>query len=140
MFEKNQEWALTASNNIVKLPSAEELVYPAKTRNFVAQEVTETTTGDNGETIKTTSDGINTAVHNAVMGLANNRYQENMDLNAQQYRSIVDLTAVDFSYIFDVYTNAGKYKSLPVGEIETDSKGTHIVRLGHRVQELTQEL
>jgi hypothetical protein len=29
---------------------------------------------------------------------------------------------------------------LPVGEIETDSKGKYIVRLGHRIQELTQEL
>lgn len=139
-FVKNQEWALTENNNVVKLPSADNLVYPAKNRNFIAQEKTEKTEGENGETIEIKSDGINDAIYDAVMNLAQNRYQENIDLNAQQYKSIIDLTSVDFSYIINVYTNEGKYKTLPVGEIETNSKGKHIVRLGHRIQELTQEL
>lgn len=139
-FVKNQEWALTENNSVVKLPSTENLVYPSKNRNFIAEENTETTKDENGNTIEITSDGINEAVYEAVMGLAENRYQENIDLNAQQYKSIIDLTNIDFSYIIQVYTNEGKYKTLPVGEIETDSNGKHIVRLGHRVQELTQEL
>lgn len=130
-FVKNQEWALTENNNVVKLPSAENLVYPAKNRNFIAEEPSEDLTE---------TQAINDAVYDCVMGLAGNRYQENIDLNAQQYKSIIDLTSVDFSYIINVYTNEGKYKTLPVGEIETNSKGKHIVRLGHRIQELTQEL
>ena len=140
LFEKNQEWGLTESNNIVKLPSSEKLVYPAKNRNFIAQEKTEQTKGENGETIEIKTDGINDAVYDAVMSLAQNRYQENIDLNAQQFKSVIDLTNIDFSYKINVYTNEGEYKTLPVGEIETDSKGKHIVRLGHRIQELTQEL
>ena len=128
-FEKNQEWALTENNNVVKLPTNENLVYPAKNRNFIAQENAEST-----------RNGLNDAIYNAVMGLAENRFQENIDLNAHQYRTIIDLTKIDFSYKIDVYTNKGFYRTLPVGEIETDSKGMHIVRLGHRVQELTQEL
>ena len=130
-FIKQQEWALTEDNDIVKLPSEKSLVYPAKNRNFIAEEPSEDLTN---------TQAINDAVYEAVMGLAKNRYQENIDLNAQQYKSIVDLTNIDFSYIVNVFTNEGEYKTLPVGEIETDSKGKHIIRLGHRVQELTQEL
>ena len=125
-FVKNQEWALTENNKVVKLPTSKRVIYPAKNRNFIAKD--------------TTTQAINDAVYDAVMGLAGNRYQENIDLNAQQYKSIVDLTNIDFSYKINVYTNEGEYKTLPVGEIETDSKGKHIVRLGHRIQELTQEL
>ena len=130
-FVKNQEWALTLNNKIVKLPTSEDVIYPAKNRNFIAEEP---------KTDLTETQAINDAVYDAVMGLAENRYQENIDLNAQQYKSIIDLTNVDFSYIIKVFTNEGEYKTLPVGEIETDSKGKHIVRLGHRIQELTQEL
>lgn len=130
-FVKNQEWALTLNNKIVKLPTSEDVIYPAKNKNFIAEEP---------KTDLTETQAINDAVYDAVMGLAKNRYQENIDLNAQQYKSIIDLTNVDFSYIINVYTNEGEYKTFPVGEIETDSKGKHIVRLGHRIQELTQEL
>ena len=127
-FEKNQEWALTEDNKIVKIPTTENVIYPAKNRNFIAKKTSE----------ETETQATNNAVYDAVMGLAENRYQENIDLNVQQYKSIIDLTNVDFSYKINVYTNEGEYKTLPVGEIETDSKGTHIVRLGYRVQELTQ--
>ena len=130
-YAKNQEWALTENNKIVKLPTNENIVYPAKNRNFIAEKPSEDLTE---------TQAINNAIYDAVMGLAGNRYQENIDLNAQQYKSIIDLTNIDFSYLINVYTNEGEYKTLPVGEIETDSKGKHIVRLGYRIQELTQEL
>lgn len=130
-FVKNQEWALTENNKIVKLPTNENVIYPAKNRNFIAEEPKEDLTE---------IQAINDSVYDAVMGLAENRYQENIDLNAQQYKSVINLTNIDFSYKINVYTNEGEYKVLPVGEIETDSNGTHIVRLGHRIQELTQEL
>ena len=130
-YEKKQEWALTEDNQIVKIPTDKNIIYPAKNRNFIAEEPSEDLTE---------SQAINDAIYEAVMGLAENRYQENIDLNAQQYKSIIDLTSVDFSYQINVYTNEGEYKVLPVGEIETDSNGTHIIRLGYRVQELTQEL
>lgn len=121
-----QQWALAEDNSVVKLPSTKSLVYPAKNRNFVAK--------------GSTTNDLYDAVYEAVSGLAGNRYQENIDLNAQKYRSILDLTSVDFSYAMDVYTDEGFYRKLPVGEIETDSSGKHIVRLGHRIQELTQEI
>lgn len=130
-YEKKQEWALTEDNQIVKIPTDKNIIYPAKNRNFIAEEPSEDLTENQA---------INDAIYEAVMGLAENRYQENIDLNAQQYKSIIDLTSVDFSYQINVYTNEGEYKVLPVGEIETDSNGTHIIRLGYRVQELTQEL
>lgn len=129
--EKDQEWGITADNRIIKIYPSEvdnsvSLVYPAKNRNFISAE--------------NNSDALYNAIYDAVMSLARNRYQENIDLNAQQYKSILDLTKVDFSYKIAVYTEEGYYKDLPVGEIETNSKGTHIVRLGQRIQELTQEL
>lgn len=130
-FVKNQEWVLTEDNNIVKLPTDKTVIYPAKNRNFIAEKPSEKLTE---------TQAINDATYDCVMSLASNRYQENIDLNAQQYKSIIDLTSIDFSYSIKVYTNEGEYRTLPVGEIETDSKGKHIVRLGHRIQELTQEL
>lgn len=130
-YQKNQQWALTLDNNVVKLPSDKELVYPAKNKNFIADEPDEDLTE---------AAAINAAVYDAVMGLSDNRYQENIDLDAQQYKSLLDLTSIDFSYRVAVYTDEGYYKDLPVGEIVTDSKGKHIIRLGHRVQELTQEI
>lgn len=128
-YNRIQEWALTEDNSIVKLPTTKALVYPAKNRNFVAKKSTEE--GENS---------LYNAIYEAAMGLAQNRYQENLDLNAQQYRSIIDLTVIDFSYNIQIFTSDGFYKSLPVGEIETDSSGKHIVRLGYRIQELTQEI
>jgi hypothetical protein len=125
-YEKIQEWALTVDNTTVLLPSQEQLVYPAKNRNFIAKDATD--------------DALSEAIYDAVMSLAENRYQESIDLNADRYRSIVDLTTLDFGYSIDVWTDEGFYKSLPVGEIETNSSGQYIVRLGYRVQELTQEL
>lgn len=122
-YEKVQQWGLTESNSVARLPSSALLVYPAKNRNFVAS-------GSSTEE----------AVYEAVMGLAGNRYQESIELDAQRYRSITDLTQVDFSYRITVYTENGEYKSLPVGEIETDSEDSHIIRLGYAVQELTQEI
>lgn len=121
------EYGLTTENSVIPITDGTDLnklVYPAKYKNFVAEEVSKQ----------------NDARYDAVMGLAQNRYQENIDLDAQKYSSIKDLTKVDFSYTVDVYLKDGKYRSLPVGEIETDSKGKYIVKLGYRVQELTQEL
>lgn len=130
-YQKNQQWALTLDNNVVRLPSDRELVYPAKNKNFIADEPDEDLTE---------AAAINAAVYDAVMELSDNRYQENIDLDAQRYKSLLDLTSIDFSYRVAVYTDEGYYKDLPVGEIVTDSKGKHIIRLGHRVQELTQEI
>jgi hypothetical protein len=131
-YVKNQEWGLTEDNLIVKLPTDKKLIYPAKNKNFIAEESSENLTE---------TEALNNAIYEAVMSLAENRYQENIDLNAQQYKSVIDLTNIDFSYKVDVYTDDGFYRTLPVGEIETDSKGNkHIIRLGHRVQEIIQEL
>ena len=130
-FVKQEEWALTEDNSVVRLPSNKNLVYPAKNKNFIADEPKED---------ETESDKIYDEIYNAVMELARNRYQENINLSAQQFKSIIDLTTVDFSYRIEVFLSDGSYKTLPVGEIETDSNGKYIVRLGHRIQELTQEL
>ena len=127
-FHQNKNTVISGVyvNGVVYIEEQQELIYPAKNKNFIASDSSE--------------NSLYNANYDAVMGLAGNRYQENIDLNAQQYKSIFDLTKVDFSYRIAVYTEEGYYKDLPVGEIETDSKGTHIVRLGYRVQELTQEL
>ena len=125
-FNLKSTWALAEDNSVVKLPSDKSLVYPGKSRNFIASE--------------DSTDAVNDALYEAVMELASNRYQENIDINVVPYKSILDLTSVDFSYKIAVYTEQGYYKELPVGEIETDSSGKHIIRLGYRIQELTQEM
>lgn len=125
---RKAEYVLTKNNEVVRyyfdVVDENELVYPAKCKIIIVKDSSE----------------LNKARYDAVMELAQNRYQENIDLDAQRYKSIKDLTNIDFSYSIEVNMPDGKYKNLPVGEIETDSKGKHIVRLGHRVQELTQEL
>ena len=138
---KHSQWALAEDNTVVKLPSSKALVYPAKNRNFLSSYTEPDGTVENPqEEEQKKNNALYSSIYDAVMGLAENRYQENIDLNVQKYKSIVDLSAVDFSYNIAVYLEDGFYKNLPVGEIETDSKGKHIVRLGYRIQELTQEL
>lgn len=123
LYNKVEEWALTEDNKVVKLPSKAPLLYPAKNRNFISQ-----------------GEDISSARYDALVSLSGNRYQENIDLAVHANRSAVDLSTVDFSYGVDVYTEDGFYRNLPVGEIETDSAGKNIVRLGYRVQDLTQEI
>lgn len=131
-YRKYSEWALTVDNQIIKLPTAnKELIYPAKARNFIAEPVSDTLTKEQS---------LFNAVYDAVMGLAQNRYQENIDLDIQKYPSAISDKSIDFSYSFLTYSDKGFYKELPVGEIETDSKGKYIVRLGQRVQDITQEI
>lgn len=127
LFYRNMSKSFNAySQGGIVTIEQDNFIYPAKNRNFIAKD--------------STNDALYNAVYNAVMGLAGNRYQENIDLDAQRYKSVIDLTSVDFSWIVSVYTDEGFYKDLPVGEIETDSKGKNVVRLGYRIQELTQEL
>lgn len=138
----HSSWALSIDNSVVKLPSeGKDLVYPGKSRNFISgYQEPEGDVDNPTEEEQKRLNGLYDALYDAIMGLAKNRYQENIDLNVQKYKSIVDLSSVDFSYSVAVYLDDGFYKNLPVGEIETDSKGKHVLRLGHRVQELTQEL
>lgn len=122
-----QSWGITEDNNIVKISEdTQSLIYPAKVKNFIAD-------SDSAE-------DINNALYEAVLELSQNRYQENIDIDIQQGKSIIDLGAVDFSYSVNTYIEGERYRTLPVGEIETDSKGKHILRLGYRMQELTQEI
>lgn len=124
-------WGITEDNSVVRLPTDKDLVYPAKIKTVVADEPSE----EHPE-----SAVVNQAIYDAVMDLAQNRYQENIDINVVRGRSVIDLSGVDFSYSVQVYTDQGAYKMLPVGEIQQDSKGTHIIRIGYRIQELTQEI
>lgn len=130
-YSKSSVWILTKNNNIASLQSGSEPIYPVKNKIFIAEEPSDELSEEAA---------MKNAEYTAVMDLAKNRYQENVDLDAQQYKSILDLTYVDFSYKIAVYTDQGYYKDLPVGEIITNSKGKHIIRLGHRIQELTQEI
>ncbi len=131
LYEKISQWAITEDNSIVKLPSNKELVYPAKNKNFIAEEPSEDLTEQQA---------LWDATYEAVMELTNNLYQEDIEIDLQAYSSVIGSVPWDFSYMVTAYTDDGVYKNLPVGEIETDSKGKHIIRLGYRVQELTQEL
>jgi hypothetical protein len=131
-YNMKQEWALTADNQVVKLPSIKPLVHPAKNKNFIAKEPNENLNEDSA---------INDAAYNAVMTLAKNRYQETIDLDANKGEIIFGREPSNyFSYAIDVYTDTGFYKRFPIGEIVTDSNGKYILRLGFRVQELTQEI
>lgn len=125
-FVKQQSWILTVDNLVQKEPATGEPVYPVKNRNFIASD--------------DTSEGVNNAVYDAVMGLAENRYQENLDLDIQQHKTGAILSDIDFSTAVKIYTDEGYYKTLPVGEIETDSNDKHIIKIGYRAQELTQSL
>jgi hypothetical protein len=122
-----ESWSLTADNNVVKLPSGKAVVYPVKNRNTLLE--SDAAAAD-----------VNEARRAAVLELAGNRYQENFDLDVAKSRVSQELMNINFSTSVNVYTPLGLYKTLPVGEIETDDKGTYIVRIGRRPQELTQEL
>lgn len=125
-FVRKHTWVLTADNQVQRETENSALVYPVKNRNFIASDDTE--------------EEINNALYDAVMGLAENRYQENFDLDIQQHKAGTILSGIDFSTSVRVYTDNGYYKTLPVGEIETNSDSRHIIKIGYYVQELTQSL
>lgn len=132
VYEKKQEWALTIDNEVVKLPSPKPLVYPAKNKNFIAKEP--------NDNLDETS-AVNNAAYDAVMELSKNRYQETIELDAKKTEALFNSIPFDyFAYYIDVYTDDGFYKKFPIGEIITDSDGKHILKLGFRIQELTQEI
>lgn len=130
-FNKNQTWILTTDNEVVKLPSLSTPVYPMKNRNYIAQEPSDDLSA---------ADAINNAVYEAVMALVENRYQEEFNLDLNAYKVGEYLKDLDFSAAVRVYTDDGYYKTLPVGEIQTDSNNKHILTIGYRVQEITQEI
>lgn len=73
----------------------------------------------------------------AVLDLALARYYENINITLNNYTMGERLMNVDFTTSFDIYSDTF-YKSLPIGEIEEDEKGTKIIKIGYRPQELTQ--
>lgn len=127
-FEKHGVWILTADNEIAKMEGGKSFnrIYPVKNKNFVAS---------SGE-----SDDLYSAVYDAVMGLATNRYTESFDLDVSSNPAGVYIENIGFDTSVEVYTADGYYKTLPVGEIEQDSDDTHIIRVGYRAQDLTQIL
>lgn len=131
VYEQIQTWGITENNQVVKLPTEKNLIYPAKNKNFIAEEPSEELSENQS---------LWNAVYEAVMELSLNRYQINIDLDFQQYSSIIEASTLNFSRLVSVYTEEGLYRELPVGEVETNSSGKHIVRLGYRIQELTQEI
>lgn len=121
-FKKIESFVLGYDNNIYKEPTSNNLVYPLKTKNFVASSAE--------------AKDVEQAKYDALMELAKNRYNENIDIEDRfNY-----LENVDFGYLLEVSTEKGIYKMLPLGEIETDSKGKHLFRVGYRPQLLTQIL
>lgn len=112
-------YVLCEDNTIVKEPTNKPLVYPIKNRNYIAS----------------SDEDIASARYDAIMGLAENRYQENFDIDASN-DSV--LRGISFDTAVNIYTDLGLYKKMPVGEIETDSNGKYRLTIGYRTQLLTQ--
>jgi hypothetical protein len=101
------------NDNVIRVaPSEEQKLYPIKNKNFI---------GEDRE-------------YNAITILAENRYQENFDIN------VVDTQLQDYGFntLLTLYVNGIIYKQLPIGEIEEDSNGTKIIRIGYRPRLFTQ--
>lgn len=121
-----ESWSLTTNNAVSRLPSVASLVYPAKQKVFIAADSTEQAKQD--------------AIYSAVTELAGSRYQERVSIDVNAHSSVIDLSQVDLSYVVHVYSSQGFYRTLPVGEIQTDSSGKRVIVLGKQYQELTQEI
>lgn len=131
-YELSSQWAITEDNQVVKLPhEGVNLLYPAKSRNFIAEKPSDELT---------TEQSLWNATYKGVMALSENRFQESLTLDVKRYAPYMDISYLDFSHLVTVYTPEGIYKDLPVGEIETNSQGSHIIRLGYQTQEFTQEI
>jgi hypothetical protein len=101
------------NDNIIRTaPSEAQKIYPVKNKNFI---------GEDKE-------------YNAITTLAENRYQENFDIN------IVDTQLEDYGFntLLTLYVNGIIYKQMPIGEIEEDSNGNKTLRIGYRPRLFTQ--
>lgn len=118
---------LTRNNEITVNSSHSERLYPALMKCFISDIDEE----DNN----ITELNYHQAKIDAILALAEKRYQQNFDIPVKAQDR---LFAVDFKVKFNVYGKNGFYKKLPLGEIEIDQHDNKILRIGCRPQFLTQ--
>lgn len=83
-----------------------------------------------------TNEDVNEADFEAVMELAENRYQETIEINiVKDYDRLKDIS---FDTNFEIYYNGLKYKILPLGEIEEDGTRNRILRIGFKPVDFIQ--
>lgn len=118
---------LTRDNRITLNLNDTERLYPALNKVFISE--------IDDEDFSKTELNYHQAKINAVFTLAERRYQQNFDIPLYPSDR---LFAVDFKTKFNVYSDKGFYKQLPLGEIETNHNNVKILRIGYRPQFLTQ--
>lgn len=91
-------------------------IYPEKVEIFA---------GDNG-------------LYNAIKMLAENMYNENINIPISESVAGKLLADVDFDTLVDVYSGGVFYRTLPIGEIETTHDGKKTIKVGYRAQEIVQ--
>lgn len=82
------------------------------------------------------NEDVNASDFEAVSLLAENRYQESIEINI--VKDFERLQGVYFDTNFEIWYNNSKYKILPLGEIQEDGTRNKILRIGFKPTELIQ--
>lgn len=123
-FENRTDWYLLQGGQITQ-DKASRNIFPTSSEIFIANEPSEESPNP-----------YNDAIFEAVSLLAENRYQENIEIDTA--KDIHRLGNVYFDTSFEVYYQGKFYKTLPLGEIEDTGKANKILRIGNLPVEFIQ--
>lgn len=111
-YSESIRWYLLSDNSIT-LDASKRDIFPSRAKVFK-------------------SEHIEDASYDAIGELAENRFQEQIDINVYETADYDRLRTVDFDTSFKVYSNGKFYKTLPIGEIIDNEKNEMTIKIGYK--------
>lgn len=111
-FSESIRWYLLSDNSITMDRSKRD-IFPTRSKIF-------------------TSEKLEEASFDAVGELAENRYQDQIDINVYESADYDRLRSVDFDTSFQIYCKGKFYKTLPIGEIIDNEKNEMTIKIGYK--------
>lgn len=117
-YSQSIRWYLLSDNSITQDESKRD-IFPSRAKIFKSSSLEE-------------------ASYDAVGQLAENRYQDQIDINIFESANFDRLRKVDFDTSFKVYSKGKFYKTLPIGEIIDNEKHEMTIKIGYKPISLIQ--
>lgn len=110
-YSQRKNWYLTSKNQITDNAALQD-IFPVKAEIY-------------------TNDDLTQANYDAIAALADNRFQEGIEVNTAEIAGDF-FDDADFGTTYEIYTKKGKYKDLPIGEISETDPDNRVIRIGYK--------
>lgn len=111
-YSESIRWYLLRNNKITQDLKNRD-IFPSRAKIFISEKLEE-------------------ASFNAIGELAENRYQEQIDINIYDSVDYDRLRNVDFDTSFNIFSGGKYYKTLPIGEIIDNDKNEMTIKIGYK--------